>query len=70
MSAASLKYFCQKNLSVWHVFVLWFFVKKLKENFSGFFFLCTLFNTASSAAPHSTVSEDAVIEPSTVATMA
>jgi hypothetical protein len=36
-----------------------------------FFFLCTIFNTASSAAPSvSTVSEDAGIEPRTVATTA
>jgi hypothetical protein len=34
------------------------------------FFVCTLFNTASSAAPQITVSEDSGIEPSTVATFA
>jgi hypothetical protein len=40
----------------------------LKGDFLDFFFICTIFNTASSAGP--TVTGDAGIEPRTVATTA
>jgi hypothetical protein len=44
-------------------------VEILTGRFFGFFYICTVFNTASFAAPQ-IVSEDAGIEPRTVATLA